>query len=273
MSFDNRRRGGGRGGQRGGFDDDFGGGRSDYGGGGGRGRGRGSDFGGGYGGPSDFGGGYGGGGGGYGGGGSRGPRTGGFGGGGGGYGGGGGGGFGGGRGGPRDSSPGVNLGTAKGTVKWFNGAKGFGFIAREDGGEDVFVHISAVERAGLTSLGEGQPVSFTLTERNGKLSATDLVSEGDAPEQAPRADRGPRFADRPPVDFTPGERIEGTVKFFNGAKGFGFIARDDGQPDAFVHISAVERAGMADLAEGQRVSFELETDRRGKLAAVNLQTL
>ena len=65
----------------------------------------------------------------------------------------------------------------------------------------------------------------------------------------------------------PGERVDGTVKFFNGTKGFGFIQRDDGAPDAFVHISAVERAGFANLNEGQRVSFELEEDRRGKQAA------
>jgi CspA family cold shock protein len=63
------------------------------------------------------------------------------------------------------------------------------------------------------------------------------------------------------------------VKFFNGQKGFGFIQREDGGPDAFVHISAVERAGMSNLSEGQRVSFELEEDRRGKQAAVNLTSL
>ena len=53
-------------------------------------------------------------------------------------------------------------------------------------------------------------------------------------------------------------------------KGFGFIQRDDGQPDAFVHISAVERAGMPTLNEGDRLEFEIEVDRRGKYAAVNL---
>jgi cold shock protein len=56
-------------------------------------------------------------------------------------------------------------------------------------------------------------------------------------------------------------------------KGFGFISRDDGQPDAFVHISAVERAGLPGLNEGDRVEFELEVDRRGKNAAVNLQPI
>ena len=63
----------------------------------------------------------------------------------------------------------------------------------------------------------------------------------------------------------------GTVKWFNGQKGFGFIQPDNGGPDVFVHISAVERAGLAGLGEGQKISFEAETDKmRGKTSAQNL---
>jgi CspA family cold shock protein len=65
--------------------------------------------------------------------------------------------------------------------------------------------------------------------------------------------------------------ITGTVKFFNVDKGYGFIAPEGGGGDAFVHISAVERAGMHSLDKDQRVSYELETDNRGKTSAVNLQ--
>jgi CspA family cold shock protein len=64
----------------------------------------------------------------------------------------------------------------------------------------------------------------------------------------------------------------GTVKFFNPDKGYGFIQPEGGGNDAFVHISAVERAGMATLDKDQRVSYELEEDRRGKMSAVNLQS-
>lgn len=64
----------------------------------------------------------------------------------------------------------------------------------------------------------------------------------------------------------------GTVKFFNASKGYGFIAPEGGGNDAFVHISAVEKAGMNSLVQDQRVSYELETDQRGKTSAVNLQT-
>lgn len=63
---------------------------------------------------------------------------------------------------------------ASGTVKWFNTTKGYGFIQPEDGGKDVFVHISAVERAGLRGLNEGQRVSFQLKEERGKTAAVDL---------------------------------------------------------------------------------------------------
>jgi CspA family cold shock protein len=62
----------------------------------------------------------------------------------------------------------------------------------------------------------------------------------------------------------------GTVKFFNESKGYGFIAPEDGGSDAFVHITAVERAGMSTLQQDQRVSYELEQDQRGKTSAVNL---
>jgi CspA family cold shock protein len=65
--------------------------------------------------------------------------------------------------------------------------------------------------------------------------------------------------------------ITGTVKFFNADKGYGFIAPTTGGEDAFVHISAVERAGMRTLEKDQKVSYDLEKDQRGKTSAVNLQ--
>ena len=203
-----------------------------------------------FGGGGDRFGGGGGGGGGFGGGGGRG-----FGG------GGGGGGFGGGAGGGR-GMPAQVVGQGKGTVKFFNGAKGFGFIQRDEGGEDVFVHISAVERAGLEGLAEGQQLEFTLVDRGGKISASDLQVVGDV---IPVQKREPA-----PQRQLTGDKATGTVKFFNSMKGFGFITRDDGQPDAFVHISAVERSGMSGLNEGDRVEFDIEVDRRGKYSAVNL---
>jgi len=274
MGFDRGRKGdrGGRGRDK---RDGFGGGEESFGGG----FGERPAFGGGYGDRSGGGGGGGyrsGGGGGYGGGG------------GGGYGGGGGGGFrggGGGGGGFRSGGGGGGgmppqvVGEGKGVVKFFNPQKGFGFIVRDDGGEDVFVHISAVEQAGLTDLADGQPLDFTLVDRGGRISATDLKIEGEPMEivrsSAPREgarEGGGGFGGGPQRQLT-GEKAQGTVKFFNSMKGFGFISRDDGQPDAFVHISAVERAGLPTINEGDRFEFDIEVDRRGKYAAVNLQPI
>ncbi len=175
---------------------------------------------------------------------------------------GGGGGFRAGGGGGGGGMPAQVVGQGKGTVKFFNSSKGFGFIQQDGGGEDVFVHISSVERAGLEGLAEGQQLEFSLVDRGGKVSATDLVPVGDVIAVEKRVEA-------PQRELT-GEKATGTVKFFNAMKGFGFITRDDGQPDAFVHISAVERSGMRELNEGDRLEFDIEVDRRGKYSAVNL---
>jgi CspA family cold shock protein len=156
------------------------------------------------------------------------------------------------------------VGAGKGTVKFFNAHKGFGFIQRDEGGEDVFVHISQVERAGLEGLAEGQELAFNLVDRGGKISAADLQIVGDVIPVEQRS------APEAPQRQSTGEKATGTVKFFNSMKGFGFITRDDGEPDAFVHISAVERSGLSELNEGDKLEFELEVDRRGKYSAVNL---
>jgi CspA family cold shock protein len=180
---------------------------------------------------------------------------------------------------------------ASGTVKWFNTAKGFGFIQPDDGGADVFVHVSAVEQAGLRGLNEGDQVSFELEQdrRSGKLAAGQLVVTGhsDPPPRAPRSggggfgggggyDRGPRGGgggggfDRPRGEVSGSGA--GKVKWFNATKGFGFIQPDGGGQDIFVHISAVEQAGLRGLNEGQAVAYDLEQDRRsGKTSATNLR--
>lgn len=269
MSFDRERRGGGKGNGsgRGGrgrekeFGQDFYGGAPE------------SPRGGGFGDRPSYGGGGGdrpGGGDRYGGGGGGGQRSGG-----GGYNSGGGdrGGFGGGGGGrpPRPQMPAQVVGEGTGVVKFFNRDKGFGFVSRDDGGEDVFVHISAVEQAGLDNLANGQTLAFTLVDRNGRISATDIKITGEhLTADAPSAGGGERERPARARRELTGERTTGEVKFFNGSKGFGFIKRDDGGADCFVHISALERAGFHALNEGDRVEFDIEVDDRGKYSAVNL---
>jgi CspA family cold shock protein len=201
---------------------------------------------------------------------------------------------------------------ASGTVKWFNTAKGFGFIQPDDGGSDVFVHISALNQAGMDSLNEGDKVDYELEQdrRSGKLAATGIVVTAAGEPQPRRAggggggfDRGDRGGyggggggygggggrDR---GFGGGGGYggggggggggrsrgvvagsgTGQVKWFNPTKGFGFIKPDGGGQDIFVHISAVEQAGLSGLNEGQTVNFDLEQDgRSGKTSATNLK--
>ena len=113
----------------------------------------------------------------------------------------------------------------------------------------------------MMGLAEGQELEFNLVDRGGKVSAQDLQIVGEA-IAVPQAG--------PPKRELTGDKATGTVKFFNSMKGFGFLVRDDGQPDAFVHISAVERSGLSEINEGDRFEFDLEVDRRGKYSAVNL---
>ena len=206
---------------------------------------------------------------------------------------------------------------ANGTVKWFNGTKGFGFVEPTDGSGDVFVHISAVERAGLSSLNEGDKVEYELVadRRTGKSSADNLVVTESAPPGSGGGfgggGGGGGYGDRPARpprerggfgggagggyggggggggygggggggygggggggSTASGPEVTGVVKFFNTTKGFGFIQPENGGADVFVHISAVERSGLRSLNEGQRVSFQVGTDRKtGKAAAENV---
>ena len=153
-----------------------------------------------------------------------------------------------------------------GTAKWFNATKGYGFIAPEDGSADIFVHVRAVENAGLGTLGEGDQVRFEPRPgRDGRSSAENLSRLRPANRAPPQR----RDHHGHPPD---GATQRGTVKWFDAAKGFGFIAPEDGSADVFVHVSAVERAGFGTLHEGQRIRYELRPGRNGKFAAENLST-
>ena len=156
-------------------------------------------------------------------------------------------------------------------VKWYNPDKGFGFVQLADGSGDAFLHASVVERSGHGSV----PPGATLEVRAGPgpkgPQVTEILSvdSSTAQQEQPRRPRPKRsYA---PVDQASVEEI-GTVKFYAADKGFGFIVRDRGGKDIFVHASALNRAGIAELGEGQRVAVDMVEGGKGP-EALNIRLI
>jgi cold shock protein len=153
-------------------------------------------------------------------------------------------------------------------VKWFNPEKGFGFVELPDASGDAFLHIAVLERSGhdavlpgtklRVQVGQGQrgPQVTAVLE----LDAT--IATASRPTVSPRMSGGGR--ERP--DPSAASEIHGTVKWFNGQKGFGFVAAEDGGKDVFLHISIFDRAGIQVLPEGQQVTMRVITTQKGREA-------
>lgn len=164
-------------------------------------------------------------------------------------------------------------------VKWFNPAKGFGFITCSDGSGDAFLPARAVEAAGHAVAEPGAAIRVRVRQGQKGLQVVEVVDLGPGNPAAVEASggggggggfapRGPRAGGGGggPYAHLPAEDGFGTVKWYNRDKGFGFIQPDDGGKDVFVHASALRRAGMQDLAEGERVRMSVVTSDKGREA-------
>ena len=173
------------------------------------------------------------------------------------------------------SEPGTPLGTVesvqiRGTVKWFNVVKGYGFLTPEDGSSDIFLHLTVLRMAGHERLLPGTTVQCEAVKGAKGMQVLRVVSvdsstadpELEAVEIHPRAEQTVQPA-------TPaGDLIPGTVKWFNPHKGYGFICPDDGdQSDVFVHMVTLRQAGLSVLITGQTVNVRIGDGPKGRQAS------
>ena len=153
--------------------------------------------------------------------------------------------------------------SVRATVKWYNPEKGFGFVQLADGSGDAFLHVSVVERSGHGSVPPGATLEVRTSPGPKGSQVTEIISVDatTASQEPPRRPRPERPA-YPSGDRAAVEEL-GTVKWYNANKGFGFIAPDQGGKDIFVHASALERASIMGLAEGQRVAVDVAQGQKG----------
>ena len=155
-------------------------------------------------------------------------------------------------------------------VKWFNAEKGFGFAEIADGSGDAFLHVKAVQALGRETIPPGAKLSVQVGQGQKGRQITkvlSIISEGDGappPARSPAPPASSHSSHAP--DSSTATEMAGTVKWFSTAKGMGFVEVDGGGKDVFVHISVVERAGLAGLAEGQRITMRVVDTQKGRQA-------
>jgi CspA family cold shock protein len=156
-------------------------------------------------------------------------------------------------------SGGVGTDVVDAEVLWFNASKGFGFVKLSDGAE-AYLHSRVLETAGLTALPDGTHLTVSVEDAS---RGRQIVKVHEIGNHSPRAPATERLAKDEMVAGDVHLEIEVTVKWYNSEKGFGFIAPENGDKDVFVHATALTRAGLSVIEEGQRVVFQSGQGKKG----------
>jgi CspA family cold shock protein len=153
-------------------------------------------------------------------------------------------------------------------VKWFNAEKGFGFIELADGSGDVFLHVAALQAAGHETVEPNAKLSVQVgAGQKGRQVTAVLSVEAAAAHARPDTRQASRTSfGRTRPDPATATSVDGTVKWYNPEKGFGFVSSGVGEKDVFVHASILERAGVRGLEEGTRVSMKVVKTQKGREA-------
>jgi CspA family cold shock protein len=154
----------------------------------------------------------------------------------------------------------------RGKVKWFNPSKRYGFVELLDGSGDAFMHATVLRRIGVEDLQPGETLELRLAPGQRGPQVTEIISVDRSTAVSPSG----RASLRSPEDRSAAEASideTGTVKWYSSVKGFGFIVRDQGGKDIFVHASVLQRSGLINLSEGQRVVVGVVEGRKGPEAA------
>ena len=149
-----------------------------------------------------------------------------------------------------------------GKVKWYNPDKRYGFVELSDGSGDVFLHATALAGIGIAALQPGETLQFRTAPGQRGLQVAEVISV-DSSTAAPRPRRKSFRSPSDRYHSKASVHEMGTVKWYNAAKGFGFIVMDSGGKEVFVHASALNRAGIINLNEGQRVYVGVAEGRKG----------